>query len=852
MIEPMEQDNEELLKQDKPRRIRRCTWIYCPPWMTAWLWTVQRASSVVARALGLQLLVSFIRRITDRRFQEPPKIAISRSRSIALLRALVHVVPLGVALAELCLNWKGIYLGPNFDHSSYLQFAAKAHEMTMQASLAAILFTYLRHEISMGGGIPFGALLAGLQLNQLSYLWSIEFWGSAFAEKIRLRTRIRLAIAIAVFTSLAACVGPSSAILLIPRLEYWPAGHVHLYMNITAQELWPSGIDESLVPPGCSLSEGPGFTSSCPSAQWQTIQAYMAAQTLGLPGDLENFLPRVELWDYNWAKESLFPFAVQLAGATSRRQLQGTPASAWGEGDSEIHTIATTQQSSIADALVTVADLWGMEANVDQINRDANADPDNNPYWRDAVHTISEGYYQPYTTVSCALLALNTSYYWTIREEYSGRYDATYRKVAGIPLEDFMDTPGNVSDIRIRWIDQMPDLFNEDINLNETGNSSLGIAIFLPKPPSGVQTDQDAGPGDYYDEEPAIEYCYLCSLTAAWGSSSLNTSLVHSSLAQVLSSPKPSNGASSVGYPTNGPEALQYMCYNIWNQEPDWLGDPITIASTWAEYIDPVLPETNKSILQTLISPIIQSDTENSTGAWYNYTMLSELTLGDTRIRVEQLLSLMFANGLSRIGHSAKLVGDLKATTRSIDDGEEMEGLQYALPPLSDWIAGKDVFTIPGDEKEFLRLRVSSQREGYAFSSRGVPAKLATVALSIYCALAIAHLIYCGIVGVSSTSWDSIAELTALAVNSSPTDSLRNTCAGIFGLQVFKTPVRIAEVTSEFNDDGDGDSDEAGAEAGHLELVFGDFYAKGSDVKPVAMNGAYGTMAKNRLRSTYS
>lgn len=39
---------------------------------------------------------------------------------------------------------------------------------------------------------------------------------------------------------LTAAVGPSSAILLIPRLDYWPAGSTDIWLNITTQYLWPN------------------------------------------------------------------------------------------------------------------------------------------------------------------------------------------------------------------------------------------------------------------------------------------------------------------------------------------------------------------------------------------------------------------------------------------------------------------------------------------------------------------------------------------------------------------------------------------------------------------------------------
>ena len=89
--------------------------------------------------------------------------------------------------------------------------------------------------------------------------------------------------------------------------------------------------------------------------------------------------------------------------------------------------------------------------------------------------------------------------------------------------------------------------------------------------------------------------------------------------------------------------------------------------------------------------------------------------------------------------------------------------------------------------------------------------------------------------GISSTAWDSIAEVTALAMNSTPTTTLRNTCAGITELHVFKTPVRILAFRDE---EGDGE---------HLELVFGNESGgektEGEEEKKtIKANRKYGTM----------
>lgn len=96
----------------------------------------------------------------------------------------------------------------------------------------------------------------------------------------------------------------------------------------------------------------------------------------------------------------------------------------------------------------------------------------------------------------------------------------------------------------------------------------------------------------------------------------------------------------------------------------------------------------------------------------------------------------------------------------------------------------------------------------------------------VYCVLVLGHIFYSAISGVSSTAWDSAAELVALAMNSSPTETLQNTCAGIIGRKALKTPVRVLATTQ-----------------GHLELVFGEGKNPNAQTSELVMNERYGKLA---------
>lgn len=68
----------------------------------------------------------------------------------------------------------------------------------------------------------------------------------------------------------------------------------------------------------------------------------------------------------------------------------------------------------------------------------------------------------------------------------------------------------------------------------------------------------------------------------------------------------------------------------------------------------------------------------------------------------------------------------------------------------------------------------------------------------------------------------SAAELVALALNSSPTETPQNTCAGIVWRQALKTPVRVLATTP-----------------GDLELVFGEVKDANAQTFKMVMNKNY-------------
>jgi hypothetical protein len=99
-----------------------------------------------------------------------------------------------------------------------LQYAAKLHEILMQASLSALAL-YYAHKLMVGSrGIPLGLIDTPYNGGSPGMLRHYRFW-----ETRLFRSQYRLfALFLLVASILSISIGPSSAILMIPSLDWWP------------------------------------------------------------------------------------------------------------------------------------------------------------------------------------------------------------------------------------------------------------------------------------------------------------------------------------------------------------------------------------------------------------------------------------------------------------------------------------------------------------------------------------------------------------------------------------------------------------------------------------------------------
>ncbi|KAG9515626.1 hypothetical protein KCU93_g9439, partial [Aureobasidium melanogenum] len=138
------------------------------------------------------------------------------------------------------------------------------------------------------------------------------------------------------------------------------------------------------------------------------------------------------------------------------------------------------------------------------------------------------------------------------------------------------------------------------------------------------------------------------------------------------------------------------------------------------------------------------------------------------------------------------------------DSGYINPSLQWRGPSKADHVF------YPGSEyvdtKDKYRLRMDVSTHGYGYHINQTSKVISISVLAAYCLYVLIFLVLMLTFNrVHSNAWDSIGELTALAIMSRPDYRLRNTSAGVETVALYKLPMNIRA-----NDNN------------HLEIVFGD------------------------------
>ncbi|PVH87104.1 hypothetical protein DL98DRAFT_525846 [Cadophora sp. DSE1049] len=191
----------------------------------------------------------------------------STSRWGVLARTSILLPPVAVSLAILALNFRNVFWGlPTTKTNtilSALQFAAQVHASLLVASISMMVLNLIQHGLVNGRGVPLGMISANFYVDSPTWLFRTEFTS--------LSLKYTLIFPWIVF--LAVLSAPSSAIVLLPRLQFWSVDNVWLgkdnikfgvYIESSPGSLYPEVLTAEMSAPQCA-GKNASTLPECPS-----------------------------------------------------------------------------------------------------------------------------------------------------------------------------------------------------------------------------------------------------------------------------------------------------------------------------------------------------------------------------------------------------------------------------------------------------------------------------------------------------------------------------------------------------------------------------------------------------------
>lgn len=205
---------------------------------------------------------------------EQPKIVSHRrvnEANFAWWNIVLHILSIAVSLSVLSLSWFEVSWTDTGRYNNFnttlgaLQFSAKAHETLIFASISAILLHTVR-QCLMREGVALGLLSFAYSFRAGDLLRS-RFWVSMRKQISTASSESSLSwnlpVLIVVIILLTASIGPSSAIVVIPKLDWWVFSGWAGRLSIT---LWQPGTFADYYPLNLTSSAFLDLNCTQPSA----------------------------------------------------------------------------------------------------------------------------------------------------------------------------------------------------------------------------------------------------------------------------------------------------------------------------------------------------------------------------------------------------------------------------------------------------------------------------------------------------------------------------------------------------------------------------------------------------------
>lgn len=681
---------------------------------------------------------------------EPPKIAISNRRRHALIASLVQVLPLLVTIPVLRLSIYNVYwddLGsPHQD--TYLQgwqFAAKGHEILIVASLSAIVLHKIRYELCASDGVPLGLVAAGYQLYSVGYLWSSEFWGGIISRPISARFSQRaplwFVIGFAVF--LSAVAGPSSAIAMIPRLNWWDVPE-HFFNTLDHQPnsyylqggpslFWPEHLTVDMVPPGC-LNYTAADPTACPYQGFENVMTWAGRhQNQGLQ-------PNISLEDYSTIRYLTSSANGDLnSGWTATSSVSIRDARDLGNYWDYVLSYSLDIAKINRPTLIPfIADSPGLQKPLVQVQCAAYYD----------AHSLREIEF-PHDRLNSWPLQTYQNATWAMPVDFSAsvRDSSSQNPLFNETFSDY-----NIQDeIFFDWVDMTN--FTQGLTLGAlavfwTGNGSTAVvpctidahwtpvSIFLDPRYDGIIFQDSPDPGLLLSDDAS---------NTSTSTATLKRISIDPAWAAIMDLPHNGTNGNSTLYSTD----IRALIASLGG---DYDGDHFQIVGEGTPGTEP----------------------DQATIPW----------------RISTVLGMYLTEGLASLQLDPTLVYHDYTNATYVLDMDNLDDGHYS------YSGSPNVpFEAYASTQGFTKVQIRVQRYGYGWSLQGVPIKLAAAVLGIQSAMAILHAVLILAGRWTCASWTSMGQMLVLALSSlPPTKALRNTSAGVKSITTWTNVCAIKEV----------------------------------------------------------
>ena len=653
------------------------------------------------------------------------------------------------------------------------QIAAKVLEIICVASLMTVVLHVLRHEL-MRDGVPLGFVGSGLYFSQANCFWSPEMLAGAL-HSVKSWKRLRLLLVIIMAGCSALLIAPAAAVLLQPRLQSVPAGGTAYFLPATPNQLWPSEVNGSDELQECFGEYAPQ-NIVCASAGFESLRNYF-----------RNFNSSFNVPLMMMDTYAMSPLVFQsLDGKIPGLLSSGT-------------VFGMTRETSILQPNASTAIL----------QESLTAD------WRDGTKLWSGPRFaagREYRYANQRLSSVLTTSPVVLTRCAPAQNVSAGQAIVSFPVKRWVARTVTASQQgSTQWQDD-PEPFNITI-LERTMSDNLQTEwIDLP-------TDQ-FGPvsGGILLHFPGktSQAVVGCSISASWFSGEATSDSLSNEAAWSFT--ESSRAGATIRSDLNASSA-----------EADMYRRLITIRESWIRTLTPFAPceacsthFDRHTILERLLSDVglttVFDDMRiQGQSRWNGATKTCVLqppdpadtdvdrwnhgdcNNGNKHMLLELILASVFANGLSRYG--SRHAFD-PSSMNPLDDPFQWE--LKTPPKASDYYAlllsnnpTHNAVLSPPANSDYVKLRMRVEVVGYAWYASGVSDYLATAVVLIYMLMALAHTTWVVTKGVTSSSWDTVTELLALALQSLESDALRGSGAGIERLGTYGRLAKLRVIKDE-------------------------------------------------------